>query len=101
MATQDSGPKRAFPVTNDSGRYDYGMTLALLRNRPQTARIVSVGRIPSQPARRGMQSKVVAVLNIDAITAEAAKDLREENDAFRAGKHKALSDLANYVSLFY
>lgn len=27
MATQDSNPKRAFPVTNDSGRYDYGMTL--------------------------------------------------------------------------
>jgi hypothetical protein len=48
-----------------------------------------------------MHYKPTAVLNIDALSAEAAQMLREEKEALEAYNNQALDDLEDFVSLTF
>jgi hypothetical protein len=48
-----------------------------------------------------MHWKPTAMLNIDALSAEAVQALREEKEALEAHNNRALDDLVDFVSLTF
>jgi len=53
------------------------------------------------PIKKPECGTVVGVLNIDALTREAAGILKAQKESLESHKSQALVDLVSYVSLFY
>jgi hypothetical protein len=71
------------------------------RERQATQHVLAILSLPIRSAHRPLHPKPTAVLNIDALSAEAAQALREEKEALEAHNNQALVDLVAFVGLYF
>jgi hypothetical protein len=67
------------------------------RERQATQHVLAVLSLPIRSAHRPLHPKPTAVLNIDALSAEAVQALREGKEALEAHNNQALVDLVAFA----
>ena len=76
----------------------YGMTL---QEQAKTDHVFAVLSLPVRSSHRNMHNRVDAVLNIDAITPEAAKDLQEIKTDWEQNQAIVVVDLVDLLRLYF